>query len=138
MIRNIYFQEANNSNSIDTNQQPYAVVQFEDGIEVIKTYWAVYDNGEIIGSYFPPNVSQLDLKKLLLSNEHLEFDKLLWSNREGFPYPVEKVFCLASEYVQIRITVFPKFLYNLNSEGSQPRLFFTEFFLFSCFSTVLY
>ncbi|XP_043476069.1 uncharacterized protein LOC122507433 [Leptopilina heterotoma] len=87
-------KKLNDKENMDTNEFPFAVVNFEDGIEIIKTDWAVYEDGIITRSYFPPNTTSLQFRKILC-NDETQFDKLEWSNQEGEPYLVKKVFDFA-------------------------------------------
>ncbi|XP_043472449.1 uncharacterized protein LOC122505080 [Leptopilina heterotoma] len=71
----------------------YVIVSFDDGVEVVRKDWVLYDeNREIISSYFPSNVTAIQLRKLLLNSKNsTTFDKKAWSDKDGNPYLVRKV-----------------------------------------------
>lgn len=60
--------------------KPYAVVSFEDGMSIIATSWAKYDDKTMIESYYPSNVTNQKIVKLLLARTPLDDD-----NAQLFP-----------------------------------------------------
>ncbi|XP_051158170.1 uncharacterized protein LOC127279688 isoform X2 [Leptopilina boulardi] len=67
----------------------YVIVLFEDGMQVTLKDWTVSENGNITASYYPINVTSLELHKLLLSKTPKKDE---WCKTDGQPYPIIKVF----------------------------------------------
>ena len=76
----------------------FAIVEFEDGIEVIRTSWAVLDHKDdeqMVASYFPPCGSKKDLLKILVNRDKQPCSE--WADDQMKPWPVLRVLRYASE-----------------------------------------
>lgn len=74
----------------------YAVVLFEYGVEIIRRKWSIVEKGLIIASYFPGNVNKQQINKLLKSKTASPPEKEGWYDDNGKPFAVTKVVSLAS------------------------------------------
>lgn len=73
----------------------FAIVQFEDGLEIIRAEWGTYNRkGEILASAFPSGDRNFVIKCLL--TENCKTDETWWDENQQ-PYKVVKLLKYASK-----------------------------------------
>ncbi|XP_051155712.1 uncharacterized protein LOC127278178 isoform X2 [Leptopilina boulardi] len=79
-------------------QPAFAIIEFDDGVSMIRRSWASFNvKGKIDSSYYPPPKLSNDLKKLLRNED--EFTPTEdWCNDEKKPYKVKRHICNAKNY----------------------------------------
>ena len=73
-------------------------MEFEDGIEVICTKWAIFnDSDNAVFSFFPLVTSKTEMKQLLQENKEPDQS---WTDENNTPWPIKKFLCYASKYTK--------------------------------------
>ncbi|XP_051162445.1 uncharacterized protein LOC127282316 [Leptopilina boulardi] len=56
------------------DEEDYAIVSFEDGMGIVCSTWLVYEEGLLVGSLYPSNISAKELVKILLAKRPLDME----------------------------------------------------------------
>lgn len=80
----------------------YVIVDFDEGMAVIREDWAIYKDEKIVASYYPDRATSNQRNKLLRT-EISHFDTEMWCDTNGLPYIVKKIFGTAGKYMFISL-----------------------------------
>lgn len=79
-------------------REPYAVVEFHDGFEVVKSEWGDFVNNEMVACYFPSNISKLEYMDLLKQTSK-NVDTTKWVDENGEPWKIKKLCTYSSKFL---------------------------------------